>query len=195
MNYLCLDVESTGTNPNKHCITQLAAMLCNDKGEVIAEFNHKCRAVNNIISLGALKVNNQRFSSLRDSQLLGAVKETNVMASETNLIYAFFDWCLDQKVKFKVLGHGTAFDMNFIKAASARANIENVDQLLNFQIQDTRAIAMYLKDCGMIPEGQSTSLGKLAEYFEIPIDGELHDALTDVKTTIVLYNKMCSLIT
>ena len=64
MNYLCLDVETTGTNPNIHSIIQLAAIMYDKNGVVVDKFNKSCYC-QSVVILGALKVNRQRLSTIR----------------------------------------------------------------------------------------------------------------------------------
>ena len=123
MNYLILDVESTGLNPNVHSLIQIAARLYNSNGGIICEFNKKCSS-NSLVDMGALKVNSQSLAAIRST---GNVSGGERLESELQLVSTFLDFLLENKDKLKnsmVIGHGIGFDISFIKAAAIRAGIE-----------------------------------------------------------------------
>jgi len=59
---------------------------------------------------------------------------------------------------------------------------------------DTMVLANALKDVGIIGQTENLKLETLANYFGVKPEGELHNALTDVKVTFQVYRKMKELL-
>ena len=90
MKCLVIDTETTGLNPNIHSMIQIAAVVYDNNGNEISTFNQKCASAS-LVSMGALKVNNQSLNEIRKPS-----KER--LGSEVELIMQFLDWKLEQKL-------------------------------------------------------------------------------------------------
>lgn len=180
---LFFDLETTGTDNNKHMVTQIAAEWWVD-GKKEDEFYVKLAALpsaDTAISLEALKVTNQ---GLKDTLTEGV--------PEGEGLIQFVDWLLKLDTKNSTLcGHNVHFDLGFIKNLLAKYRLEKWEQIISYRMEDTCALARTLQRAGILPEG-SIALGKLAESLGIfPSKEEsLHNAKTDVKITRKVYFKL-----
>jgi hypothetical protein len=87
-----------------------------------------------------------------------------------------------------VLGHVIDGDLHQIwDKLMARDKWESY---VSYRKIDTAPIAKFLRDRGDIPNTVSGSLSSLAEFFEVKVEGDLHDAKVDTLTTIEVYKKM-----
>lgn len=84
--------------------------------------------------------------------------------------------------KLTVVGHGVHGDMQFI--FKQLLNMETFEQFTSYRYIDTSVINTYLQLQGIVPQSVSGSLSSLAEYYNIPIEGQLHSAKTDAILTI-----------
>lgn len=82
------------------------------------------------------------------------------------------------KIKLVPVGHGFSGDLDHIfdKLMSRKS----WETFVSYRRLDTSVALQFLKACGKFPEEVSGSLESLVNYYEIPIEGELHDAKTDV---------------
>lgn len=179
MNILFLDVETTGTNPNKHSMIEVAARLDID-GKTIDKFTKKFfNATNTTIDLGALKVNNTKLNDL--------VKFPAEIAEIAN----FVDWLLGLQSQVQgpivVCGQNVQFDVNFIKATLAKYNVEGVEQIIGYKHIDTYSIALALKEAGIL-KTDKTNLSAIAKALGVDVSQyKLHTAEGDVDLVAAVY--------
>ena len=85
------------------------------------------------------------------------------------------------KVKLTPVGHGVKGDIAHIieRLISERS----WEQFCTYHYMDTSVILQFLRACGKMPEDCDGSVGALAKYFNISVDGFLHDAEVDAKVT------------
>jgi ribonuclease T len=175
MNILYIDTETTGTEPGKHSLIELAAVLYKDEQRT-SEY-HFYQPPNKSVSLSALKYNKVKIADFLSMQ-----------QSEVKSNFAgFVDYLLDLPKGTIICGHNVAFDIAFIKAEAANFNLEDVGSVLPYGTLDTKTIALAMQSAGLILP-PNTSLVGLAEYLDIAFDrSKLHGAKYDVELTIKVY--------
>lgn len=186
MDILFIDVETTGQDPRKHSIIQLAAeFYSNDK--LVSSFNKFVEHVGEI-NLGALKYNKFKIRDIR-----GLIKKG---VSEEEAAIDFVEFLLNLKSEKPIIigGHNCAFDLNFINEFLYRNNFEGLNNLVSYRVLDTSTIAGFLKETNFI-NLDKISLENLVNYFDckpdvlnnISSEERFHDAAFDVKCTANLY--------
>ena len=105
--FFSLDVETTGTIPEKHSIIQLSAEY-HVNGEDVKVFNTNLQPnPDKLIDLGALKYN---------GQTINVITSTMISSQKEGLI-KFVDWALGLNMSKDtfILGTNVDFDINFIR--------------------------------------------------------------------------------
>lgn len=186
MNLLVIDLETTGTDPLIHRITQIAARHEKDR-KILAQFNQKIGHSDIKVDLGALRVNKTALSAL-----------PSFGSDEKAVITAFVDFLLsikeDRDDPLVILGHNVgSFDVQFLKAALARNNISGFDNAVAYRTEDTATVGSFLRRANLI-DVKKFSLGNLAKALDIKVDEkQTHDAMYDVDLTSQVYYAMLDL--
>jgi hypothetical protein len=89
------------------------------------------------------------------------------------------------------VGHGIVGDMRHFQDKLISEG--SWHQFCTYHYIDTSVVLQFLRACGKMPTDQDGSVGALAKYFGIVVDGTLHDAMTDAKVTAAIYQKMIQL--
>jgi len=189
MNILFLDVETTGTDENKHSILEIAAEFHKD-GEKISQFSTKFADTNSVLSLEALKVNKTSLSEIKERK------------SEKEGVHSFCDWLINLDTsggKTYICAHNAHFDKKFIDALFRKYNIENFEKVVSYRIIDTNDRARMLVNAGAIDlesiGAKGTSLTNIAKALGIVIDEtKLHTAEYDTEICSKVYYKQMELL-
>ncbi len=169
VNYLWLDGETTGLDPLKNDIIQLACIPVLGGVEQPQTFNQYCQPINwDEIDDGALMVNGLTRAQLPTFQT------AEVMVNNLVLFAKQFN------CRFIIAGYNVGFDKDFVAALFKKVHREH-DFLTLFtgDIRDTMKRAKKLK--AQLPT-PNIKLATLATHFGIPINA--HDALSDIQATI-----------
>jgi DNA polymerase-3 subunit alpha len=169
INYLWLDGETTGLDPLKNDIVQLACIPVLSGVEQTTTFNQYCQPTNyNEIDPEALAVNNLTVPFLKKQQTPEALVNNLVLFARSF------------KVQFTIAGYNVGFDKDFLAALFKKVGREqDFLELFTGDIRDTMKRAKKLK--AQLPT-PNIKLATLAAHFNIPIDA--HDALSDIVATI-----------
>ena len=182
MDILAIDVETTGIIPGKHSLIEVAAIYIPEKGST--KWYNFLQPPNKAVNLGALKYNNYRITNFLDM---------NNVQPKTNF-GGFIDFLLDIPKESILLGHNVNFDIDFLKAECENYNIESLWEILPKHKQDTKVIANFLIQCGML-QAPNTTLTGLAEALKIKYDHtKLHRADYDIELTVEVYKVLKNLI-
>lgn len=177
MKIIFIDTETTGLSHQKHDIIQLAGLVTEGK-KILDEFNFKCQPINwNTISKEALKVNNTSEDDLKKYEMPQAT-------------FIHFLKILEKHFngeKFIIAGQNVkAFDWRFVVSfwdkhkRYADPNFQDYfDEKISLDLLD---LSRPLKKHGVI-DVPNVKLGTIVEALNINVEGELHDALTDIKAT------------
>ena len=167
---LVVDVEASGTDPNKHSIVSVGAL---DLAHPENRFYEECRIWDGAhVMDGALAVN-----GFTEAQITDPSKQT-----EADLAHAFLYW--SEKVDERTLaGQNVSFDRDFLKSASERAG--HTDWPFAYRTIDTHTLAwMHMIERGIQPpidkkhHRSALNLDAVLKYCGIPGEPKPHNALT-----------------
>jgi DNA polymerase-3 subunit epsilon len=158
LEYVVVDVETTGWSPEDDGITEIGAVRTR-RGEVVAEFT-------SLVNPGApVPEDIVELTGISDEMLIPAPPVSLVMPG----LLAFASNCV-------LIAHNARFDIGFLRAASVTAGLSWPD----FPVIDTVRLARQLM---LTPdEVPDCKLGTLAGYFGTPVQ-PTHRALADARAT------------
>lgn len=186
-HFLCIDTETTGQDPSKHDIIDLAVIQYID-GIEVSRFSMLATPERSV-SLGALKVNSTTPNDWTTNRGRYSQKE---------LVTDFVDYLVKnvftKKEKPTLLMHNGCFDLKFIESLLSRNSYEGFSEVVQWSIQDTSTIANFLMKVGKL-DMSYISLEKLVKHFDIkgPF-GVAHQASYDAEATWLVYNKLLELV-
>lgn len=176
-----IDTETGGLEAGYHSLLTIAALAMVD-GKVIDERSWYIRQNTYTVSPEAMKVNGLSLIDLYEQG-----KTVDVVADELNGFVRRFDTTFTDTAtgKVKILkprcgGHNVQFDRGFLKATFPHLN------LFHHEDVDTKTIASFLADAGLIEEGGMSLSGLYERIMDKPLEGA-HDALADIRATAELY--------
>jgi DNA polymerase-3 subunit alpha len=171
VNYLWLDGETTGLDPIKNDIVQLACIPVIAGIEQSNTFNQYCQPRNwSAIDAGAIAVHGITEQRMRGFQTSEAMVNNLIIFAKS------FD------CKFIIAGFNVGFDKDFIAALFKKVGKEKeFFEIFAGDIRDTFKRAKKLK--AQLPT-PNLKLGTLCAHFNIAINA--HDALSDIAATIKL---------
>lgn len=169
INYLWLDGETTGLDPLKNDIVQLACIPVLNGIEQSVTFNQYCQPIDyNEVDPEALAINGLTIEFLRKQQ------KAEIMVSNLVIFARNFN------VKFTIAGFNVGFDKDFLAALFKKVNREqDFLEIFTGDIRDTYKRAKALKS--QLPTA-NIKLATLAGHFGVSINA--HDALSDISATI-----------
>jgi len=158
--YVVIDVETTGHDPHKNRITEIAYVLV-EGGEIIKEYS----------SL----VNPHQFIPHFIAKMTGISNEMAFKAPEASTVMKHIADILDNKNVIFV-AHNVSFDFNFVQSSLAREgyNFPSVPRLCTYKLAKN-----------LLPAEQKKNVGALAQYFDIKIKNR-HRAFDDAKATALI---------
>lgn len=177
---LFLDIETTGTDPEKHGIFEIACKVQNQP-----QFYNTSCGFSGAIDIGALKYNK-------------AYKDFNeVNKDEKDLLEDFVYYILNlgEKKPFILCGQNVHFDLNFIRKRLAKLDVSGLDSIFSYRVLDLFTLSKTALDLGLIQtNNNSLSLCEVAKALNIKVkDKRLHQALYDVELSEKVYGKLLAL--
>lgn len=178
---LWLDTETTGVNPYKHSIVQIAAIAETD-GVIEGTFNHKMQPIAGAeIDLKALEVNNTTEEELRTYML---------PANAYELLVAFLGDHIDKynkADKFVVAGYNVKFDTDVLRQWFLAFNDKYYGSWFFWPSIDVAQTFVEERLLGgtMLDDYK---LATVCTYMGIQFDA--HDAMADIEATRTLYYKL-----
>ena len=176
-NLAFIDTETTGTNPDKHEIIELAVIIAKQidrpgKGPKIE-----------IIEQKEWKIKPQRIQDAEEQALrVNGYNEVDWMFA-VDLAPAMQEFAkITQSCTF--VSHNLTFDYSFISRAFEKTGVENN---MHYAKLDTISIAFArLYD---LPQATAFSLRRLCELFKIE-NSKAHTALADTRALVEVYKKL-----
>lgn len=177
MNYLWLDVETTGLSEHKCDIIQLACIPVIN-GIPQQSFNQFCQPVNwNTIEQGAIDTHGITIEMMKNFQ------------TQEKMLANFIDYVNAFGVRFTISGFNVSFDKKHISATfSKHKKSSDFFRMFTINIHDTYSRAKSVKN---LIASDSLKLEALANLYNIPIVA--HDALSDIAATIEVDKKIAEL--
>jgi DNA polymerase III subunit epsilon len=167
------DLETTGTDPHRHSIIQIACMI-EENGKIVDSFESKMRPLpGREIDPKALAVNGATVAEIYEYPLPAQV------------YFDFRQFCArhghagDKANRFVPAGYNNGFDLDFWNDFHTAMDSKFAFwDYLQFQPVDVYPICVALWRCGLLPT-ENVKLGTVCEHFGIQIDA--HEAMSDVK--------------
>lgn len=171
INYLWLDVETTGLDAVRNDVIQLAAIAVVNGVRQTITFNEYCQPFDwKTVDDGALRVNNITRAKLATFQ------------PPQRMISRLIAFAKQFNVKFTIAGYNVQFDKDFLAASFSKSKLDHeFTAIFNGDIRDTYKRAKVLKK---ELNTQNLKLGTLCAHFNIAINA--HDALSDISATMEL---------
>lgn len=192
MKILYFDTETTGTDPKLNEITQFAAII-EVNGEVVEEVNWRCRPTRlDHIDPQALETTGVGLEELTTFQ-----PPQQMLADIKKLLCKYIPKFTKANDKFYPAGHNVQFDLDFLDAFFKQHGTDDdvkwgITSYQNWRALDTRVFANFLMVNRQL-NVPNVKLATLCNFFDIEI--KAHDALSDIRATRLLNQKMRSFIT
>lgn len=184
MKILWLDTETSGLDPVKNDIIQIAGIIEID-GVVKEEFNFKCRPHNPAtIEDSALRVNKVCKDELLSRQYPASMKE------ELLSVFQKYINKFDTMDKFLPAGHNVRFDIEFLSKFFEKCGDKYFGSWMDWHPLDTVCMAVMCRLLGKIYP-PNLKLQTVCETLGV-IPGT-HDAMTDIRATREIAQKMLSM--
>lgn len=177
-----IDTETTGTDPNKHGLIQIA-LIVEIGNEIKEKASFNIRPFDSDeIEDEALQVNGITRDDLESYPLPDEIFREIMV-----LIGKYID-PYDRMDKFIVAGYNTQFDLDFLRAFWAKMNHKYFGSYFYHKPIDVDAIIVLINRV----KGELPRYAKLVDAlrrFGIEPPADLHDAMTDIVYTRKLYGK------
>lgn len=185
---LYFDVETTGLDPVKNDIIQIAGIIEID-GVIQDEFEFKCQPVSfdpECISIDALETHGYNLEDLASFPYPGEIYHKLIS------IFSKYIDKYNKQDKFTPAGYNVRFDMEFLKEFFKKQGDIYFGSWINWQMVDPLPVLHFLSFTGKIPFLQNYKLSTICDEFAVEI--EAHDALSDIRATRAVINQIKSII-
>lgn len=171
INFLWLDCETTGLDPVRNDIIQMACIPVINGKEDTKHFNEFCQPFDwKTIDDKALEINNITRDQLYKAQPPSA------------MLQRFITYCKQYGVKFTIAGYNAEFDRNFLSNLFKKCGLEKeFNEVFTADLRDTFKRIKSIK--AQLPT-VNIKLSTLCAHFNIAI--KAHDALSDISATMKL---------
>lgn len=167
MAVFVLDVETTGLDPRRHRIIEVALIELDDAGRTVSEWATIVRPGGGEVDAEALRVNGIRWDQLEAAP------------SETYVARRLAQWLLPDAT---IIAHHAPFDLGFLHFLFARHGLPS----WSGDFICTRTAF------GVLVPGHKRSLHHVAAYFGVTIEGR-HRALGDARATAEVYRRLADM--
>lgn len=179
---LYLDTETSGVDPEKNAIIQIAGIIEVD-GEWVDRFKLYIAPFDGaIIEDEALIV-----SGLTKDVIYKGGPEIAVVRRLESIWKRYVNR-FDKNDKFTIAGFNVQFDVDFLKAMFLRCGHKFLFSYLSHRMIDPYPVARFLKETGII-DIPKCNLETVCSYFGVELT-QAHDAMSDVNATLELIRKM-----
>jgi len=171
INFLWLDVETTGLDPVRNDIIQMACIPVVNGTEDTKHFNEFCQPFDwKTVDDKALSINNISRDQLYKAQ------------APSVMVDHFIAYCKQYGVKFTIAGYNAEFDRNFLSNLFKKCSLEKeFNEIFTADLRDTYKRIKSIK--AQLPTA-NVKLATLCAHFNIAI--KAHDALSDISATMKL---------
>jgi len=185
MKLLFLDTETTGLDPLKNGVIQIAGIIEID-GVVIQEFDYKVKPFQkDVVDLKALKVNGRTIDEIAGFSLPVDVYR-DIMEIFTRHIDKY-----DKTDKFSLVGQNVHFDYDFLNEFFKKCGSPFLYAYIDYHMIDVITATALFTIAGKM-HLQNMKLKTVCDHFGIPL--EAHDALEDVRATRLVFHRYLEMI-
>ena len=178
MKMLFIDLETTGTEPCRHGVVQIAGIIEID-GEVAEEFEFKCRPFpEDVCEEEALRVT----GTTRD-EIAGYPEPRLAHEGLAGLFNKYIDR-YNKADKFHMVGHNPRFDYDFLTEFFKKNGNPYLYAYIDSRLIDVIAATALFQSAGKI-KLPNMKLETVAAYFGI--DHKAHNAKEDTRVTRQIY--------
>ncbi len=183
MRKLWIDVETTGLNPYKNGVVQIALLVENEKGKIVDKLElTMCPFESVVIDDKALAINGRTIKEIMNFQ--------SEEKAFKKLLSFLSKQMLKDNTRFSFSGYNSPFDMKFVQALFYRNTKVGFNKFFNFYDVDTYAFVKIFDLWGTLDGRRCKKLGAICDTFGIEFKGKAHDAMVDIKATRKLHNKI-----
>lgn len=188
MTLVFLDLETTGLNPRRHEVMQIAAVAVDQHLRVLEEFEVKVRVTGRNVPRGMLRRTrydpelwrrtsiSPKFAACQLARFLRRHSTRPSMGSRASGRVA------------QLVAHNAEFDGPFLEAWSRR---QRVHMPVSFRAVCTIQRAEWFFIEAELPRPRSMTLLALCEYFGVDFHpADAHEALADARATVALYRAL-----
>ena len=187
MKYLWIDLETTGLDPVRHGVIQIAGIVEID-GEIKEEFNFKVRPFKGDgVSLDSIMAHGISIEEMK------SYKPPNEIYRKLTKLLSKYVQVYDKSDKFHLLGYNAKFDYDFLRKWFEKNHDTYMGSYIWFPPLDIMNLA-----CFYLSTERATiknfKLDSVARAVGLkPKEGLLHDASYDIRLTRDLYQALRSL--
>lgn len=182
--YIAFDCETGGLEAGVHSLLTVYFVVFDRNFRVLGDLDLKIKpdkGQNYVVSAEAMGVNK---INLVDHDKV-AIPLSQAKSDLYNFLQAHNP---DGKTKLIPVGHNVYFDEEFVCATLISKG--NWHKSCSYRRLDTGVVLQFLKLTKTLPVDITGSLQSIAEYFNIPKNGELHDAKVDTVLTVKVLRAM-----
>jgi oligoribonuclease (3'-5' exoribonuclease) len=183
MKYIAFDVEAGGTEVDHSMLSAYFVVIDEDLKTVYGELDLLIKPDNGnyVVTAEALGVN--RINLIEHDKV--AITESKA----GTLLYNFLKThAPNGTVKLTPLGHGIAFDVQFVKRHLLN---KSFNQFVSYRMLDTSSIIQFMKLVGQVPRDLAGSLSEIATYFGVStVTNIAHTAKGDTWMVIEILRKL-----
>lgn len=180
-----IDVETTGLDPEKHGVIQVAGIIRPDHVDRVQIFDFRCKPFkNDLVNKEALALHNLKMEDLQTLE-----EPLKTYGALTNLFSTYVDK-FNRGDKMLFIGYNAGFDYNFMRKFWEKAGDKYFGSFFWFPYIDVMTIAMlHLKE--QRHTMKDFKLVTVARAFGLEVDEtKLHEALYDISLTVFIYDKV-----
>lgn len=167
--YVCIDIETTGTEGEEADVIQIGAVILNEDLSSTTEFNLLLKPTSDYRSAKAMEVN-----GISEERLADALKAEDALQM-------FEDWAFFHVGDRPLLAAwGTYFDITFMRAFYKRLGRK---WPFSYRCLDLKSIAIW----EVSKKGGDTATGGVDTFLKflgLSFEGTEHDGLDDIKNTV-----------
>jgi DNA polymerase-3 subunit epsilon len=176
MKLFFTDVETTGIDPCKHAVIQVAGQIVIN-GEVRERFDYRVRPMDgDVIDEEALRVN-----GVKREDLMHFAPPREAYARLTQILGRYIDK-YSRTDKFFFVGYNGRFDYDFLRQFFEKVGDRYFGSWFWVPAIDVMTIAGFVL-AGERQNLPNFRLATVAAYFGVKPSGDLHDAQTDIEMT------------
>lgn len=170
------DTETTGTDPVKNGLIQVA-MIIEIDDEVVTEQSWNVHPhAGDVIEDRALEVNKI------DRETLKTYPEPSAVHREIAMVLGNHVDKFDRTDKFTPAGYNVRFDVDFLRQFFIKAGDQYFGSFFNYHMVDPMPLLFWLKFNGAISL-PDYKLGTVCDHFGIELGDSAHDAIADIRAT------------